>query len=377
VISPLQIEMNVTNSTAANVSSLEARTKCAVENASHTTRVLVIVGFAVVLLSSLVGNILLVRVVMSDKEARKKFPFNYLIINMAIADVLNASSASLVFISFLTIGRLWLSGVVGVITCKISYFSVGFSVSASILTVVVMGLDRFMAAHATIRPLSLKGVKTAIASIWLLAGLFSSPYLYRMMVEQGPDGKHVCISRWTQDADTHSQLMEIEEMTKFVVLYILPLMFMVIFYAIIALRIRRRSKLPVGTSTRSKIMQQNQRVVRMIIAIVVIFAVCWLPVHVNHLLRSFDVPTYCGLPAFLPLSFFWLAHANCAINPWIWFMFSAHFRSLLKRVIKSKDGKIRSDHVPLTPKPKQNEQVGGMGEEINGAIALSVERVVL
>lgn len=324
--------------------------KCAVENAGNSIKVLVITGFVMVLLSSLLGNSLLVRVAARDKELRRKFPFNYLIINMAIADILNASSASLVFILFLIIGRLWFSGIFGEITCKISYFLVVFSVAASILTFVVMGLDRFLAAHATIRPLSTKAVKYAIASIWLLAGFFSSPYLYRMGIEHGPNGEYLCVGKWSQNLEEHYYLMKIEEVTKVVVLYILPLIFMMFFYAIIAFRIRRRSKLPVATERRSRIIQQNQRVVRMIIAIVVIFAVCWFPVHVNHLLRSFDPSIYCGLPAFLPLSFFLLAHANCAINPWVWFMFSGHFRDMLKKVVNFTDGKIRSDNVPLTPK---------------------------
>ena len=350
--------MNANNSSTSNNTTMEARTKCAFENPGDTTKALIIAGFAVVLFSSLLGNSLLVRVVMRDKEARKKFPFNYLIINMAIADILNASSAALVFISFLVIGRLWLSGIFGVITCKISYFLVVFSVAASILTVVMMGLDRFLAAHATIRPFTRKGVKTAIVSIWLLAGLLGSPFLYKMVVLQGKSGKYYCIGKWSENAETHNQIMKIEELAKFILFYVVPLIFVVIFYAIIALRICKRSKLPVGTKTRTKIVQQNHRVVSMIVAIVVIFAVCWLPVHVNHLLRSYDVPTYCGLPAFLPLSFFWLAHANCAINPWIWFMFSGHFRGLLKQVVSFSDLKVRSEqHVPLAPKQKKSDQI--------------------
>ncbi|KAJ7379077.1 hypothetical protein OS493_018874 [Desmophyllum pertusum] len=345
------------SSTTTNISTQE-ETKCAIEDANSITKTLVILGFALVLVSSLVGNSLLIRVALWDKEARKKFPFNFLIINMAIADIMNASSASLVFILFLKIGRRWVSGIFGQISCKVLYFTVGFSVAASILTVVVMGLDRLMAAHATIRPLTKKGVRQAMALIWILAGLFCIPYFYIFKVEEGPDGKHYCIRRWSEDIEKHIQILEIEELTKFVVLYVLPLIFMVICYAIIACRIRRRSELPVGSNTRSKIVQQNQRVVRMIVAIVVIFAVCWLPVHVNHLLRSFDVETYCKLPAFLILSFFWLAHANCAINPWVWFMFSRHFRGLLKastsiksiekRWTESKKG--RNGHIPLTAK---------------------------
>ena len=324
--------------------------KCLFENASYTSTVLVITGFAVVLFFSLIGNSLLIRVVLFDKESRKKFPFNYLILNMAIADILNASSAALVFISFLTVGRHWLSGTFGLITCKLSYFSVPFSVAASILTVVTMGLDRFMAAHATIRPLTLKGIRCAIVVIWLLAGLSASPYLYTMSTEEKSDGKCYCIGKWHEDEKKHFQYMEIEETTKFVLLYVLPLTAMVFFYAIIACKIRERSNLPVGNDRRYKIMQMNQRVVRMITAIVVIFAVCWLPVHVNHLLRSFAFSTYCKLPAILILSFFWLGHANCAINPWIWFMFSGHFRGLLKQVTNASSGKIQSDHVPLSPK---------------------------
>lgn len=284
-----------------------------------------------------------------------------------MADIMNASSASIVFISFLTVGRLWISGIIGQITCKISYFAVGFSVAASILTVVAMGLDRLMAAHATIRPLSKKGVKSAIALIWVLAGLLCIPYLHIFRTEQGKDGKYYCIRKWSENPGKHLMILEIEEMAKFVVFYLLPLIFMVFCYTIITCRIYRRSELPVGKNNRSKIIQQNQRVVRMIIAIVAIFAICWFPVHVNHLLRSFDPDSYCRLPAFLPLSFFWLAHANCAINPWVWFMYSRHFRELLKKATIQcmasfwKDKSV--EQIPLTKRTtvKQLENLGADG----------------
>ena len=373
--------MNATNNSSTTVNVSQGEAKCAFENPSSTTTTLVIIGFVLVLLSSLVGNSLLILVGLSDKESKKKFPFNFLIINMAVADIMNAFSASLVFILFLTVGRLWVSGIFGQITCKVSYFAVGFSVAASILTVIVMGLDRFMAAHATIRPLTKKGVKRAMAVIWVAAGLLCIPYFYIFGVEKGPDGRHYCTRRWSEDAEKNLQYLEIEEMTKFVLLYAIPLIFMVVCYAIIGCRIRRRSQLPVGTNTRTKIVQQNQRVVRMIIAIVVIFAVCWFPVHVNHLLRSFDVKTYCSLPAFLPLLFFWLAHFNCAINPWIWFMFSRHFRSLLRATtIQAIVGRWTSSHrgenghVPLTAKRKTKERVEILQENNH---AMTAEQVLL
>lgn len=373
--------MNGTNNASTTNVSTQGEAKCAFENPSSTTTTLIIIGFVLVLLSSLVGNSLLILLGLSDKETKKKFPFNFLIINMAIADIMNALSASLVFILFLTIGRLWVSGIFGKITCKVTYFSVGFSVAASILTVVVMGLDRFMAAHATIRPLTKIGVKRAMAVIWVLAGLLCIPYLYIFRVEQGPDGRHYCVRRWSEDAAKNLQYLAIEETAKFVLFYLLPLTFMVFFYAIIACRIRRRSRLPVGKNCRSKIAQQNQRVVRMIIAIVMIFAVCWFPVHVNHLLRSFDVEAYCSLPAFLPLWFFWLAHLNCAINPWIWFIFSRHFRGLLRattihsivgRWTDSRKGE--NGHIPLTAKQKTKKEVE-IVEENNDA--MTAEQVLM
>ena len=66
------------NSSAANVST-HGEPKCAFENPSSTTTSLVIIGFVVILSSSLVGNSLLIRVVLSDKEARKKFPFSQVV----------------------------------------------------------------------------------------------------------------------------------------------------------------------------------------------------------------------------------------------------------------------------------------------------------
>ena len=363
----IQVEMNATNDSATNITG-KLHTKCAIESASNTTKTLVIMGFALVLFSSLFGNSLLIRVVYGDKESRRKFPFNFLIINMAIADIMNASSASLVFMSFLTVGRLWISGIVGQLTCKITYFAVGFSVAASILTVVVMGLDRFMAAHATIRPLSKKGIQYAMALIWVLAGLFCIPYLYIFRIEQGTDGKCHCIRKWSKNPQKHLMILGIEEMAKFVVFYLLPLVLMVFCYTIITYRIYRRSELPVGKNTRSKIVQQNQRVVRMIIAIVAIFAFCWLPVHVNHLLRSFDPDSYCRLPAFLPLSFFWLAHVNCAINPWVWFMYSRHFRELLRKATIQCVANFwndRSEQIPLTKRTTM-KQLENLGAAENG-----------
>ena len=57
---------------------------------------------------------------------KKKKPFVYLIINMAIADILDARVATILSVSFSFLGSRWFSGLFGKISLKLAYFSIVF-----------------------------------------------------------------------------------------------------------------------------------------------------------------------------------------------------------------------------------------------------------
>lgn len=69
---------------------------------------------------------------------KKKKPFVYLIINMAIADILDACVATILSVSFSFLGSRWFSGLFGKISLKLAYFSIVFFTGLSIFTLMIM-----------------------------------------------------------------------------------------------------------------------------------------------------------------------------------------------------------------------------------------------
>ena len=76
----------------------------------------------------------------------------------------------------------------------------------------------------------------------------------------------------------------------------------------------------------------KRKVVRMLVIIVVVFAICWLPAQVLHL---FWVATTFreNPPAIVMYLGFWVAHANSAINPWLYIALSTKIRLAFNRMV--------------------------------------------
>ena len=70
----------------------------------------------------------------------------------------------------------------------------------------------------------------------------------------------------------------------------------------------------------------------MFVVIISVFGVCWLPYHV-YFLYSYHQPTIMTLPYIkhVYLGFYWLAMANCAVNPIIYY-WMGNRRGVLKSV---------------------------------------------
>ena len=76
----------------------------------------------------------------------------------------------------------------------------------------------------------------------------------------------------------------------------------------------------------------KRKVVRMLVIIVVVFAICWLPAQAIHL---FWAATAYGdnPPAIVMYLGFWVAHANSAINPWLYIALSTKIRLAFNRMV--------------------------------------------
>ena len=144
-----------------------------------------------------------------------------------------------------------------------------------------------------------------------------------------------CVRDWNDAFGESSSFKSFSLVMQVVFVYV-PLVFMVIVYSAIALKIKSQ-KIPgqQSTNTRKKRLKREQNVLKLSIAIVLGFALCWLPLSIVwFMLFNSDrtITSSCGFYYFWSVSLF-LAVSNCAINPWICVCFSGNYRQGLKNLL--------------------------------------------
>ena len=260
-----------------------------------------------------------------------------LIVNMAASDVVVAVTAVPLSLAYLYETVKWFPGGFGVFPCKFLPFLSYLSIGASVLTLTLMTFDRYLAIVQPMRiRLTPKYTMVAIGSTWILSGAVFATELfkYRLFNESG----HViCVPRWVEDLLQSHKITMNEMVIRFVLLYLIPLLAMVILYTRIALHLwKQRTPGEQIDITCKRIRGQNRKVIFMLVTIVTIFAICWLPADANHFLATFDFKTYSCLPTSLVLTFYFMTHANAAINPCLHFIFNENFRETLKEQVRNR-----------------------------------------
>lgn len=261
---------------------------------------------------------------------------NSLIANMAIADLLMTFSAMPYSVAYSYVQSRWFGGIMGMITCKILHFSVTLSIAASILSLIVIALDRFVAvAYPFKRLRSIRKISATSGIIWVLSVILSSPYLYSYKAVLVQDGNYHCFVMWEPLADS-LRASRIYFTFVFISLYIVPLFVIAVFYCIISIKLWVR-QIP-GNPTAANIRHAElgkRRTIKMLIIVVIVFALCWLPAHLMHYFNFYDEKTTRKLPELLYLFAFGVSHANSAINPYLYIILSRNFRRAFLDVIRS------------------------------------------
>ena len=120
------------------------------------------------------------------------------------------------------------------------------------------------------------------------------------------------------------------------IFYLIPLVFIAVLYIIIYIKLKSQ-KIP-GERSANAGQQRQQRernVFKMALAIVLGFAVCWLPYSIFWFLWFFarDITGSCGFKYFDIFAGL-MASINCAINPCICIIFSKNYRIGLKNLFR-------------------------------------------
>lgn len=294
-------------------------------------QVTIIVVYSIMLLFSLGGNTIIIFIVFTRPFMRSVT--NCLIANMAAADLLMTFSAMPYSVAYTYIASRWFGGIMGMITCKLLHFAIALSIAASILTLTVIALDRFFAvAYPFKRVSAIRNIPTTNMLIWLVSVICMSPYLYSYKSDLLEDNNYHCFILWEPLADSFTA-SRIYFSFIFIALYLVPLLIICIFYIIISFKLwaRRIPGNPTEVILRN-VELSKRRTIKMLIIIVVVFALCWLPAHLMHFFIFFEEKTFSNLSL---LIIFGISHANSAINPYLYIVLNRNFRRAFLKVLRS------------------------------------------
>ena len=298
------------------------------------------VAFCLILLVSIAGNSLIVMLVYKTPNLRK--PINYFIANMASSDLLFILFTCPWFIARLYTSRI-IGGQFGQAFCKLNTFFLNVSAIVSIQNLVLIAVDRFGAVVFPLRSplLRSKFCPFFIPATWIVAVAVSSPFFFAAKLVEN-SGRMQCDPNagWKEAFGESLSYPEFKLVIYMLFIYI-PVLLLVILYSFIFIKLKAQAH-PGEHS--SNIEQQRQRrnrnVLHMSIAIISVFVFCWLPFITNVLIdnyRSSFMYFSCSFWLYFHVTSY-VAAANCAFNPIIYFTFSRNYRLGLKSLINSSSG---------------------------------------
>ncbi|XP_072396328.1 orexin/Hypocretin receptor type 1-like [Diabrotica undecimpunctata] len=300
----------------------------------------------VVFVIGLVGNCLVCVAVYRNHTMRTVT--NYFIVNLAVADFLVILFCLPPSVVWDVTSTWWF----GSALCKIVLYIQSVSVTVSVLTLTFISIDRWYAICFPLKFKSTTGrAKTAIGIIWVVAMACEIPepvYLIAKPYSNSYIYFTQCRPTWSEETDT------IFIVNKMVFFYFIPLIFMSIAYLQIIRVLWKSGNAPhqamdlaggrhssgggqlntfamnMNTSTEGQL-RSRRKAAKMLLAVVIMFAICFLPVHLLAVLRLTVRLSNSEINRAFSLISHWLCYANSAVNPIIYNFMSGKFRKEFRR----------------------------------------------
>ena len=297
-----------------------------------------VLAYSMILLISLTGNTLVIGVLWQDRKMRK--PVNYLIANMAAADLAITVIYMPRMISSVVRSYEWLvKGTLGLALCKIVPTLHLVSIKVSILTLVFLSVERFLAVSVFIgNKLTVRRVKIIFLLVWFTSLAVHVPNMYALKLTLGQKGALICRA-YLNKFFRSSKGRRIYDNTLAAIFYAIPLFLIILLYSLTAIKLRKR-KVPGdfaktdGRKTRRE--KMNANVFKMLFAVTLTFFICWLAYFI---MRKGIV----GISISCNVQFirYFLAHANSAITPCLYITFSQKYRRCFKSTLTRLGCRVR------------------------------------
>ncbi|KAF6333134.1 G protein-coupled receptor 83 [Rhinolophus ferrumequinum] len=274
------------NYTFSDWQNFVGRRRYGAESQNPTVKALLIVAYSFIIVFSLFGNVLVCHVIF--KNQRMHSATSLFIVNLAVADLM------------------------------ITLLNTPF-------TLVVM--------HPLKPRISTTKGVIYIAVIWGMATFFSLPHaicqkLFTFKYSEDIV-RSLCLPDFPEPADLFWKYLDL---ATFILLYILPLLVMSVAYARVAKKLWLCNMIgDVTTEQYLTLRHKKKTTIKMLMLVVVLFALCWFPLNCYVLLLSNKVIRTNNA---LYFAFHWFAMSSTCYNPFIYCWLNENFRVELKALLR-------------------------------------------
>jgi len=304
--------------------------------------------FIVVFIVGVIGNSVVCVAVIRRKRMRTSN--NIFTFNLALCDLLNVLIFLPTQMAAFENDHNWATGD---FMCHFTYILVPVSLSASIGTLLAITSDRYRAIAYPMKPrLSGKKVKIILAIIWITSLIICSPLIFVAGEQRPAPGKVYCDEEWPEPIYSKIYWNFI-----FVIQYVLPLAIIVVLAVLIAVKIRQnnamqmlpKSSQVIAAAVRQR-MKQTSKITNMLIALVILYAVCMLPQHIVFLWYTYG--NLAGSKYFIYVLRFAnvFPMANSALNPIAYGTLNKEFKKVYKSFFNCECYKTDTDVYKASPK---------------------------
>ncbi|CAL1689313.1 unnamed protein product [Lasius platythorax] len=315
--------------------------------------------YVVIFFTGVIGNISTCVVIARNKSMHTAT--NYYLFSLAVSDLLLLVSGLPPEMYY-----IWshFPYVFGETFCIIQSFAAETSANATVLTITAFTVERYVAichpfiSH-TMSKLS-RAIKFVVV-IWLLALCLAVPQAiqFGIIYEYVGNGSVIldsarCSTRWT--------LIEHAFEISTILFFVLPMTIIIVLYILIAIKLRHSSLLTIDSKKHhvpGGLNQDNGRgktnaqrnVIRMLVAVVVAFFICWAPFHAQRLLAVYAQSTASEPEDALIVVYTTLTYVSgvfyylsTTVNPLLYNIMSNKFREAFKSMLSKNCVRKCSSH---------------------------------
>ena len=277
---------------------------------------------------------------------------SYLILSQACADLVITIAEMMDIIHYSSMNQLWFGGLLSLITCKLCLIIVICPSVFSVWILATIAVERFYAVARPFRssPVA-KHWKKTIFILWVSCLITSLPFTEKKNFQIIKESYYCNLAEVLED-------FTILKIVTFFLNLPLPLAIILVMYTVVCRKLWSREVPGEGSNQnaqQAEAVKTARKVTLMMIAIVVLYIVCWFPLialgNLQLLRSNFRING-----SFL-LFFIWLTVAYSALNPYVYLMFSQNFRSGFKRALKNCLGRGSISNLNVMPLRVQRAEI--------------------